>query len=107
MGNASPVDNVELPDIIITLDDSEYDEFRLLSDSDSSSGTSSDISTSPDYVPSSNRLLATSDCSTVPISHLMSPNQSSDNSDIRLLTPEPSSDYRLNPLSQVGWSDSE
>ena len=43
VGNASPVDNVELPDIIITFDDSEYDEFRLSSDSDSSSSSSSDI----------------------------------------------------------------
>ena len=91
----------------LLLDDSEYDEFRLSSDSDSSSSASSDISTSPDYVPSSNRLLPTSDCSTVPVSQLMSPNQSSDNSEIQLLTPEHNSDYRLNPLSQTGWSDSE
>ena len=97
VGNASPLDNVELPDIVITLDDSEYfsDEEVQLS-SDSSSDSSSDISTSPDYVPSSNRLLATSDCSTVPISQLMSPNQSSDNSEIQLLTPEHNSDYRFN-----------
>ena len=103
MGNASPVDNTELPDIVITLDDSEYfsdEEVQVSSDS------SSDSSASPDYVASSSRLMATSDCSTVPISQLMSPDHSSD-SDIHLLTPEPNSDFRINPLSQVAWSDSE
>ena len=103
MGNASPLDNTELPDIVITLDDSEYfsdEEVQLSSDS------SSDSSASPDYVPSSSRLMATSDCSMVPISQLMSPGHSTD-SDIRLLTPEPKSDFRINPLSQVAWSDSE
>ena len=107
VGNTSPLDNTELPDIIITLDDSEYfsDEEVQVS-SDSSIDSSSDSSASPDYVASSSRLMATSDCSTVPISQLMSPDNSSD-SDIRLLTPEPHSDFRINPLSQVAWSDSE
>ena len=102
VGNASPLDNTELPDIVITLDDSEYfsdEEVQLSSDS-------SDSSASPAYVASSSRLMATSDCSTVPIDQLMSPDLSSD-SDIRLLTPEPNSDFRINPLSQVAWSDSE
>ena len=48
VGNASPVDNVELPDIIITLDDSEYFSDEVQLSSDSSSDSSSDISTSPD-----------------------------------------------------------
>ena len=101
VANTSPVDNVEPPDIVITLGDSEYEEFNLSSGSDTSS-SSGDILSSPEYAPS-NRLLATSDCSTVPISNLMSP----ESSEIKLLTPEHVSDYRLNPLSETGWSDSE
>ena len=88
---------------MISLNDSEYfssdDEVELLSDS-------SDSYDSPDYVASITRLMATSDCSTVPIDQLFSPDHSSE-SDIRLLTPEPNSDFRLNPLSEVTWSDSE
>ena len=103
MENTSPVDNTELPDIIITLNGSEYfssdDEVELSSDS-------SDSCVSPAYLASSIRLMAKSDCSTVPIDQLMSPGHSSD-SDIQLLTPEPNSDFRINPLSEVAWSDSE
>ena len=91
VANTSPVDNVEPRDIVITLGDSEYEEFNLSSDSDSSS-SSSDILTSPEYAPSS-----------VTISQLMSP----ENSEIELLTPEHITDYRLNPLSETGWSDSK
>ena len=100
VANTSPVDNVEPPDIVITLGDSEYEEFNLSSDSDTSS-SSGDILTSPEYAPS-HRLLATSDCSTVPIDELLSP----ESSEIQLLTPEHVTDYRLNPLS-ARWSDSE
>ena len=99
--NASPVDNVEPPDIVITLGDSEYEEFNLLSDSETSS-SSSDILTSPEYAPS-HRLLATSDCSTVLIDELYSP----ENSENQLLTPVQVADYRPNPLSEQRWSDSE
>ena len=97
------MDTTDLPDIILSLNDSEYfdsdDEVEIL-DSDSS-----DSYDSPAYLASSNRLMATSDVSTVPIDQLLSPDHSS-SSDIRLLTPEPTN-FRLNPLSEVTWSDSD
>ena len=98
----SPVDKVEPPEIVITLDDSEYEEFKL-SDSDSETpSTSSYIVTSPEYEPSP-RLLATSDCSTVLIDELHSP----EDNENQLLTPVQVVDYRPNPLSTQRWSDSE
>ena len=101
INNASPVDKVEPPEIVITLGDSEYEEFNLSSDSETSS-SSSNIVTSPEYMPS-HRLLATSDCSTVLIDELYSP----EDNENQLLTPVQVVDYRPNPLSTQRWSDSE
>ena len=101
INNASPVDKVEPPEIVITLGDPKYEEFNLSSDSETSS-SSSDIVASPEYEPS-HRLLATSDCSTVLIDELYSP----ENSENQLLTPVQVADYRPNPLSEQRWSDSE
>ena len=101
INNVSPVDKVEPPEIVITLDDSEYEEFKL-SDSDSETPSNpSGIVTSPEYEPSP-RLLATSDCSTVLLDELHSPKD-----DNQLLTPAHVVDYRPNPLSTQRWSDSE
>ena len=99
--NVSPVDKVEPPELVITLGDSEYEEFNLSSDSETSS-RSSNIVTNPEYVPS-HRLLATSDCSTVLIDELYSP----EDNENQLLTPVQVVDYRPNPLSTQRWSDSE
>ena len=82
INNVSPADKVEPPEIVITLDDSEYEEFKL-SDSDSETpSTPSNIVTSPEYEPSP-PLLATSDCSTVLIDELHSP----EDNENQLLTP--------------------
>ena len=75
IGNTSPVDTTDLPDIILSLNDSEYfdsdDEVEIL-DSDSSDSYDSSA-----YLASSDRLMATSDVSTVPIDQLLSPDHSS------------------------------
>ena len=106
--NVSPVDKVEPPELVITLGDSEYEEFKSSdSDSDSESpsespSTPSAIVTSPEYVPSP-RLLATSDCSNVLLDELKSPEYDEN----QLSTPIQIIDYRPNPLSTQRWSDSE
>ena len=105
--NVSPVDKVEPPELVITLGDSEYEEFKSDSDSDSESpsespSTPSAIVTSPEYDPSP-RLLATSDCSTVLLDELKSPEYDKN----QLSTPIHIIDYRPNPLSSQRWSDSE
>ena len=105
--NVSPVDKVEPPELVITLGDSEYEEFKSDSDSDSESpsespSTPSAIVTSPEYDPSP-RLLATSDCSTVLLDELKSPEYDEN----QLSTPIHIIDYRPNPLSTQRWSDSE
>merc|ERR1711893_499536 len=104
INNVSPVDKVEPPELVITLGDSEYEEFKSSdSDSDSESpSTPSAIETSPEYEPSP-RLLATSDCSTVLLDELKSPEYDEN----QLLTPIHIIDYRPNPLSSQRWSDSE
>ena len=103
INNASPVDKVEPPEIVITLGDSEYEEFNLSSDSNSETpSTPSNIVTSPEYEPSP-RLLATSDCSTILLDELKSPEYDEN----QLLTPIQIIDYRPNPLSTQRWSDSE
>ena len=104
INNVSPVDKVEPPELVITLGDSEYEEFKSSdSDSDSESpSTPSAIVTSPEYEPSP-RLLATSDCSTVLLDELKSPEYDEN----QLLTPIQIIDYRPNPLSTQRWSDSE
>ena len=94
---------MEPPELVITLGDSEYEEFKSNSDSDSESpSTPSAIVTSPEYDPSP-RLLATSDCSTVLLDELKSPEYDEN----QLSTPIHIIDYRPNPLSSQRWSDSE
>ena len=107
INNVSPVDKVEPPELVITLGDSEYEEFKSNSDSDNESpsdspSTPSAIVTSPEYDPSP-RLLATSDCSTVLLDELKSP----EHDESQLSTPIHIIDYRPNPLSSQRWSDSE
>ena len=106
IGNTSPLDTTSLLDIVLSLNDSEYfdsdDEVKII---DSNSNDSS--YNSPAYLPPSHRLLATSDVSTVPVSQLLSPDPSpSTSSDIHLLTPE-TTNFRINPLSETAWSDSD
>ena len=97
---------MEPPELVITLGDSEYEEFKSSdsdSDSDSQSpNTPSATVTSPEYEPSP-RLLATSDCSTVLLDELKSPEYDEN----QLSTPIQIIDYRPNPLSTQRWSDSE
>ena len=107
IGNISPFDSTSLPDLILNLNDSEYfdssdDEIKVLDqESDSSS-------ISPSYVPSlSYRLQATSDVSTEPVTPLLSPDPSPvTSSSNHQLTPE-TNNYRVNPLSETHWSDSD
>ena len=107
INNVSPVDKVEPPELVITLGDSEYEEFKSNSDSDNESpsdspSTPSAIVSSPEYDPSP-RLLATSDCSTVLLDELKSP----EHDESQLSTPIHVIDYRPNPLSTQRWSDSD
>ena len=100
--NASPVDCISLPDLVLSLDetkrfDSSDDEIQLIEQVKSeSNSTGRHYVLSPTY-----RLQATSDVSTETVTPLLSPNSSSDH-----LSPEVSK-FRANPLSSVHWSDSD
>ena len=100
--NASPVDCISHPDLVLSLDeterfDSSDDEIQLIEQVKSeSNSTGHHFVLSPTY-----RLQATSDVSTEPVTPLLSPNLSFGH-----LSPEVSK-FRANPLSSVHWSDSD
>ena len=99
IGNVLPLECMNLPDLILNLDESERfdssdDEIQVLEQKSDSS------STSHHYVPSlTYRLQATSDVSTEPVMPLLSPDPTPDQ-----LSPE-ASKYKAKPLSAVYWSE--
>ena len=97
--NASQVDCISLPNLVLSLDESERldssdDDIQLIEHESDSSSTDNHYVLSPSY-----RLQATSDVSTEPVTPLLSPNTSSGH-----LSPEVSK-FRANPLSSAHWSD--
>ena len=99
--NASPVDCISLPNLVLSLDESERfdssdDEIQVIEQNSDSSPTGHLYVPSPTY-----RLQATSDVSTEPVTPILSPDPSPDH-----LSPE-ASKFRANPLSAVHWSDSD
>ena len=101
--NASPVDCISHPDLVLSLDeterfDSNDDDIQLIEQVKSElNSTGHHYVFSPTY-----RFQATSDVSTEPVPPLLSPNSSSGHH----LSPEVSK-FRANPLSSARWSDSD